>query len=166
MRTTWLCCAGAKKKPKRCRVPAPMDCGGRLEPASDPEAPGQRGRRRLRLSGLALWRWPEMAAEEEPAETAGEVAPAEEADPWAEPERDPCPGESDPAGLAWLLPRQSPEGPERTGRVAAATPAGAAAQTGEAARLRAERSRQPTVAEPLVCGAGAVESGRRLLCLW
>jgi hypothetical protein len=44
---------------------------------------------------------------------------------------------------------------ERTGRLAAATPAGAAAPTGEAARLRAESSRQPTVAQPLVCSARA-----------
>jgi T5SS/PEP-CTERM-associated repeat protein len=42
------------------------------------------------------------------------------------------------------------------GRLAAAVPAGDAAPTGETARLRAEQSRQPTVAQPLVCGARVV----------
>ncbi len=81
---------------------------------------------------------PELARLRDELKTAGQVAPADEADQRTRPERDPRAGESHPAGLARLLPGQSPDGPEKTGRVAAATPAGAAAQTGETAWLRAE----------------------------
>jgi hypothetical protein len=145
-----------RRSSNRTSVPAPMDCGGRIDPAPDQDAPGSCDGRRLRLFGLALSRWQEMAAEEEPSETAGEVTTADEAEQWAEPERHYRAGESDPAGLVWLLPGQSLDGSEKAGPVAAATPAGDAAQTGEAAWIRAESSRQPTVAEPLVCGAGAI----------
>src|SRR5438093_8632383 len=105
---------------------------------------------------MALSRREEMAAEEEPSETAGENATADAAHQRKKPERDHCEGQSHPAGLARLLPEKPPHGPERTGRLAAATPAGAAAQTGETARLRAERGRQPTVAQPMVCGTRVV----------
>ena len=93
---------------------------------------------RLRLPGLALPRGQEMAAEEEPPETAGPVAAADAADQRAKPGRDHRAGEPDPAGLARLLPEQSLDGPERSGRLAAPPFAGAAAQAGKAARLRAE----------------------------
>src|SRR5439155_26481919 len=85
-----------------------------------------------------------MAAEEEPSETAGETAPADAAHQRRKPERDHGEGEPDPAGLVRLLPGKPPHGPERPGRMDEATPAGVAAQTGETARLRAERSRHPT----------------------
>src|SRR5438874_6611371 len=97
-----------------------------------------------------------MAAQEEPSETAGENAAADAAHQRTKPERDHCEGKSHPAGLARLLPNKPSHGPEWSGRLAAATPAGAAAQTGETARLRAERGRQPTVAQPMVRGAGVV----------
>ena len=45
-------------------------------------------------------------------------------------------------GWRRLLPGKPPHGPERSGRVAAASPAGDAAQAGEATGLRAERSRR------------------------
>src|SRR5437870_11110603 len=97
-----------------------------------------------------------MAAQEEPSETAGENATADAAHQRTKPERDHCDGKSHPAGLARLLPDKPSHGPERSGRLAAAASAGVAAQTGEKARLRAERSRQPTVAKPMVCGARVV----------
>src|ERR1041385_4490055 len=97
-----------------------------------------------------------MAAKEEPAETAGENAAADATHPGTQPERDHCEGESDPAGLARLLPNKPSHGPERSGRLAAATLAGVAAQTGETARVWAEPSRQPTVAQPMVCDTRVV----------
>jgi len=50
--------------------------------------------------------------------------------------------------------------------LAAAAPAGAAAQTGEETpRLWAKQGRQSTVAQSMVCGTGVVQSGTRLLYL-
>ena len=45
-----------------------------------------------------------------------------------DPEDDYRPGQSDPAGLARLLPEEPAHGPERPGRMVAAPPAGDAAQ--------------------------------------
>src|SRR5207244_6883804 len=137
-------------------VSARMDGGGRAEPAPNQDAHRQRGARRLRVSGLALSRREEVAAQEESSETAGENATADAAHQRTKPERDHCEGQSHPAGLVRLLPAKPSYGPEWSGRLAAATPAGDAAQTGETARLRAERGRQPTVAQPVVCGARVV----------
>src|SRR2546422_8949486 len=81
-----------------------------------------------------------MAAEEEPSETAAENATAEAAHQRTKPEGDHCEGQSHPAGLARLLPEKPAHGPEWSGRLAAATPAGAAAQTGERLRSRQSRS--------------------------
>src|SRR5438045_8912890 len=97
-----------------------------------------------------------MAAQEEPSETAGKDATADAAHQQTKPERDHCEGQSHPAGLARLLPHKPSHGPERPGRLAAATPAGTAAQTGETARLRAERGRRPAVAQPAGRSGGIV----------
>src|ERR1035441_8630194 len=79
-----------------------------------------------------------VAAPEEPSEIAGEVAPAGPACQRAELGRDGGQGQSHPARLARLLPGEPPDGPEWSGGRVAATPAGDAAQTGAATRLRAE----------------------------
>src|SRR5207302_10714182 len=52
-------------------ISARMDGEGRADPAPNQDAHRQRGTRGLRLSGLALSRREEMAAQEESSETAG-----------------------------------------------------------------------------------------------
>ena len=113
-------------------------------------------KRRLRLSGMALSGQQEVAAKEEPSEAAGQAATANAAHARMEPGSDRRQGQSGTARLARLLPREPSYGPERPGRMAAASPAGDAAQAGEATGLRAKRGRQSTVAQPMVCGTGVV----------
>src|SRR5438105_3467969 len=133
-----------------------MERASRADPASDQNAHRQPSERRLRLSGLALSRREEMAATEEPSEIAGETATAHAAQTGAKPRRDNRQAQPHPARLARLLPGELSHGPERSGRMAAATPAGAAAQTGETPWLRAKQGRRSTVAEPMVCGARVI----------
>src|SRR5438093_7535786 len=77
-----------RRSPKRAGVPAPMDRSGGIDPASDQDADRQRGQRRLRLSGLALLRGQEMAAQEESSETAGQIATADATQQRAQPSGD------------------------------------------------------------------------------
>src|SRR5215472_6286201 len=100
----------------------------RVDRASDQDAHRQCAKPRLRLPGLALLRREEVAPPEEPPETAGQAAAAEAAYQRAKPRRGSRQGQSDTAGLVWLLLRQLSHGPERPGWLAAASPAGDAAQ--------------------------------------
>src|SRR6266404_2756889 len=116
-----------------------MERASRADLAPDQDAHRQRPKRRLRLSGLAFSRREEMAATEEPSEIAGETATALAAQTGTKPERDNCQGQPDPARLARLLPGELSYRTEWSGRMAAAAPAGAAAQTGETPRIRTEQ---------------------------
>ena len=106
-----------------------------------------------------------MAAKEEPSEAPGEAEAAESTHAGEEPGRDHRPGEPDPARLVRILPIQPSERPERAGWLAETTPEGDVEETGETTRLWVESGGQPTVAEPMVCEAGVVQSGTWLLQL-
>src|SRR5262245_37354359 len=128
----------------------------RTDRASDQNAYCQRAEPRLRLPGLALSGWPEMAPPEKPTETAGQTASAHTAHQRAESESNHRSAQPDPARLAWLLPPEQPHGPARPGRVVATTAASGAEQAAEATRLRSKSNGQPTLAQPMVCGARIV----------
>src|SRR5512140_2561943 len=96
-----------------------MDPGSRTDPAPDQDADRGSGPRRLRLSRLAFLRGPEMAAQKESSEVAGQTAAAHRADQWEKPARDHREGEPHPAGMVRLLPHQLSHGPEWSGRMVA-----------------------------------------------
>src|SRR5258706_2762456 len=121
---------------------ATLGNGSRFNRASDQDADRPGTKRRLRFSGLALSRQQEVAAQEKPSEIAGKAASANAAHARMELGSDCRQGQSGPARLARLLPGEPFHGPERPGRMVASSPAGDAAQAGEATWLRAERGRQ------------------------
>src|SRR6185503_12009480 len=97
-----------------------------------------------------------MAAKEKLGEAAREAATTDQTHEWAEPERSHHEGKPHPARLARLLSEQSPDWTETAGWLAATTTSSAAAQAAETSWIRNDPGRPPSLAEPLVCGAGAV----------
>src|SRR3954470_2766286 len=104
-----------------------------------------------------------MAAKEKLGEAAREAATADQTHQWAEPERSYREGKPYPARLARLLSEQSPDWTETAGRLAATATSSAAAQAAETSWLRNDPGRPPSLAEPLGCGTGAVQSRTRLM---
>ena len=72
-------CRTKEEAERVLRLSTPMDDGGGVDPTPDQDADRGSEERRLRLSGLALSRGEEMAAQEEPSETAGQTATADAA---------------------------------------------------------------------------------------